>query len=723
MNAKLFSALISRRFIYSAICIVIVNLCILSAFLSTLQNHETAIFQGVCMLSILILILLVIAFYYMMCSLRNILNNADKLSNGTLNISDIVIWQNNDFRVLAQALNNMKANLLFFVENTKKNVLTLATSNEQVISSMKSTCAGNEQVASTIKNIAQQSQTQLNFVKDTVDKINMIYKSVDNISLHINDVEKLTLESNSISVTGRDSLFTYNETIKVISDSMLVTAEFISKLRGNISQITDVINFIAAISEQLKLLSLNASIEAARSGEAGKGFAVVAKEIIKLSETTKGQIDKINAVVVNILENSDNVNSSIKTSIDDFEKGISVFADTKEIFDNIHKKNAVIMEQVCDIVGEVAKITSVTEETSVLSQKLYESSLSVYKGTDDVVKVTDEAFNQLHGVSEGVSLIKGFISKLEKSVAVFDIGVRAVSEQPKKKLKIVIILPDNPTSEFWKTIQQGALYAKKELLHKNTNVEIMISSESKNWTEGRKIFTRMINKCIEEHVDGICHLGGDEEMIPVLDKAVESGITVITYNNDFRGKSKRIACVEPNQYQAGVLATRGLLTSLNDKGNIVVVTYKDSVYSMEQRIKGLKDTIENNKNIKIIDTICVADNIEDTVEKLKSYLKQRKDIDAIFYTANFKVAMCRAIDELDMAGKIKCVVYDTDTKTLDYIKRGIISCAIGQDPFGQGHDPIIYMYNYLVTGEKPLDEKIGTRLDIIDAENVKHILS
>ena len=74
------------------------------------------------------------------------------------------------------------------------------------------------------------------------------------------------------------------------------------KAVGRIAGLTDE---ILEISSQTNLLSLNASIEAARAGDAGKGFAVVADEITQLasgSAQTAEEIRKISDVVINAVE-------------------------------------------------------------------------------------------------------------------------------------------------------------------------------------------------------------------------------------------------------------------------------------------------------------------------------------------------------------------------------------------------------------------------------------
>jgi len=66
----------------------------------------------------------------------------------------------------------------------------------------------------------------------------------------------------------------------------LSTENAISEIQIESKAILDYAKLISEISDQVGLLSLNASIESARAGETGKGFQVVAREISKLGENT-----------------------------------------------------------------------------------------------------------------------------------------------------------------------------------------------------------------------------------------------------------------------------------------------------------------------------------------------------------------------------------------------------------------------------------------------------
>ena len=71
------------------------------------------------------------------------------------------------------------------------------------------------------------------------------------------------------------------------------------KVNAVVEKVSDIIGVIEDISGQTNLLSLNASIEAARAGDAGRGFAVVAEEIRVLSDNTSGELKYIKEIIQN----------------------------------------------------------------------------------------------------------------------------------------------------------------------------------------------------------------------------------------------------------------------------------------------------------------------------------------------------------------------------------------------------------------------------------------
>lgn len=136
------------------------------------------------------------------------------LANGKLNVDDIDFQGNNNLSALAKALNDIKSNIIFFIDNTKNNIIILSDSIENMLKSMGIAHEGNRQIASTMEGISQKSQDQLNLVKDSVYKTDEISKSINLISEHVNDVKNIALDTNLVSVNGKKTLNNYNDSIE-----------------------------------------------------------------------------------------------------------------------------------------------------------------------------------------------------------------------------------------------------------------------------------------------------------------------------------------------------------------------------------------------------------------------------------------------------------------------------------------------------------------------------
>lgn len=111
------------------------------------------------------------------------------------------------------------------------------------------------------------------------------------------------------------------------------------KANDNTQQIGKLVNIIEGISTQTNLLGLNASIEAARSGEAGKGFGVVATEIRKLSDHTKEAAGTIGGSLDEVKNSIENLKLSIEEVSSSSEEQSKVMVDFLEEMQKLDRKS------------------------------------------------------------------------------------------------------------------------------------------------------------------------------------------------------------------------------------------------------------------------------------------------------------------------------------------------------------------------------------------------
>ena len=141
-----------------------------------------------------------------------------------------------------------------------------------------------------------------------------------------------------------DGIAGISETVDLTTDSMQSVAEQQNEiaeasksLQSAVSKTLEIINIIQDISSQTNLLSLNASIEAARAGQAGRGFAVVADEVRKLANDTDETSEKISESLRTM---NDTVNDVIKRIMEINVNMTSQSSNMEEINATIEELNA-----------------------------------------------------------------------------------------------------------------------------------------------------------------------------------------------------------------------------------------------------------------------------------------------------------------------------------------------------------------------------------------------
>lgn len=198
-----------------------------------------------------------------------------------------------------------------------------------------------------------------------------------------------------------------DESLKLMLASM-------NRIKDRSADLNSIVDMINEISDRINLLSLNASIEAARAGDAGRGFAVVAGEVAKLADATSQRINEIGKII--------NANDAeIKTGITHIETTAELIGSTIRGFDEIRQWIEALDGQVKEQLGtkenisnEVAQILDMSDNIRITSgiQKLAIFDIrsiveNMVESTESITSIAGELASSAEEVSAMSESLRG----------------------------------------------------------------------------------------------------------------------------------------------------------------------------------------------------------------------------------------------------------------------------------------------------------------------------
>lgn len=208
--------------------------------------------------------------------------------------------------------------------------------------------------------------------------------SIHEVARHAATVANQTSEAVRMAESGKQVITLAMEEIGRSGGTFESIVRRFAELQRYLSNIENIVDLIHKVSNQTHLLALNASIEAARSGEKGRGFSVVAQEIRKLAQSTKDAVQDIERNVEEVHSLTGDVADSIQTASKVIQKGI---LEANEAFQFVTD----LISRIVEINGTIRQITAVTMEQSAAAEKLSAQMCDISEELRNLSEIFNEA--------------------------------------------------------------------------------------------------------------------------------------------------------------------------------------------------------------------------------------------------------------------------------------------------------------------------------------------
>jgi len=353
-------------------------------------------------------------------NMKHISEKLGEVAQGDLTVR-VTAKSRDEFRSLAGSAANMISNTKNLVEKVKYAIDQLEDSAREVGRASDVINDYSHNITEAVSGIHEGMSRQSVHAQECVDKTDVLSNEIQSVGQTVEEVEKLIGEAEDMIDQGTEIVEMLGERAEASTKITEKVGTSIVSLQSTSESINSFVGIITEISEQTNLLSLNASIEAARAGDAGRGFAVVAEEIRKLADDSaraageiRNNVKFISEQTMDSVENANRAKEMVALQTQAVEQVVVVF-------DKMHERMGVLVDGLrriadgteradkerSDAVGAVRNISDIIGETA---------------GSAETVKgVADKLLENVENLNVTAEMLGENMDSLKAEISVFKV--------------------------------------------------------------------------------------------------------------------------------------------------------------------------------------------------------------------------------------------------------------------------------------------------------------
>ena len=337
-------------------------------------------------------------------SIKTSITNLDQVADGKLNfaVSEKLTTRGDEVGNIARAIDSLINKFTDIVNNLNDSSNTLTSFSAGIRENFSAINDAIGDINNAVEEIAISATSQANATQDVAEQMKDMGLAVERSSENIGTLKQIT---GGMETTNHEVSETLDSLVS-ISNNTRESIEKVQRQTNDTNQsameIQNVVSFISDIAGQTNLLSLNASIEAARAGDQGKGFAVVADEVRQLAEQSRHSADQIEEIVRKLIENSNSSVEAMNVVMDDIQVQHDKLNQTKDVFGHLKT--------------EISNVTSAVDSISKEIESIDSAKNKVYDNLENLAAISEENAAATQETSATMTHLSELVNQCDNSV-------------------------------------------------------------------------------------------------------------------------------------------------------------------------------------------------------------------------------------------------------------------------------------------------------------------
>ena len=343
----------------------------------------------------------------------------NSVSEGDLSGEPVTLHSKDEFASLAGHFNTMIENIREIIGKVSDVGDKIRMSSEEVNDNIAQNTKMSFDISEQMESMKSQISMAGNKSQESIDQAETIREISTNIVERADRIYDNAKNAMELATSGNTNLQDYMRQLDEVNQVIYEVADTASTLSDKAALMNNILNTITDISAQTNLLSLNASIEAARAGDAGRGFAVVANEIRTLADDTQRAAAQIGDIVNDVQNNSNEMNIKMKQGLEKLQQGNSLANELQINFNNIESGTLTVSQDVSDINTKLEQLADMIDTVVTAIRDINNTIQDNLDVATDVTTIVNEETENMAHVSENTEVLSSLAEQLEILVSRF----------------------------------------------------------------------------------------------------------------------------------------------------------------------------------------------------------------------------------------------------------------------------------------------------------------